>query len=58
MINQNKCNCEIMTDKGLKLCNKPAIWKHPRYLDGKFCEECKENVAYFFPNDWCLLEED
>jgi len=57
------CNMEVLievTDKGIVFedCGNPAKWQHPRWPTGIYCDECKEKLEDFFPNNWILIEED
>jgi len=33
-------------------CGRPGKWKHPQYLNGVFCDECRKLAEEFFPNNW------
>ena len=51
------CNTKDFRDHVFVVCEEPAIWEHPRYPDGAFCDKHKESVAAFFPNDWTIIKE-
>lgn len=50
------CNCSTMVKGCEILCGKPAAWRHPYYPDGRFCQEHKELVAVFRPQEWERIE--
>jgi hypothetical protein len=53
-----QCNMEKFNDFGkFEQCGEPAIWKHPRWPTGVYCEDHKRTLEQFFPNDWQKIEE-
>ncbi len=52
------CNVSKLEDEGFVECCNPAIWKHPRYPTGVFCDSCKEDVASFFHSNWTRIKEN
>jgi len=47
-----KCNIEKYK-KGF--CGQEAKWKHPRWPTGYYCDEHKETLSSFWPDDWKRL---
>ena len=57
------CNMEVLievTKEGIIFedCDQPARWKHPRWPGGIYCDDCKEKLEDFFPDNWQRIEED
>lgn len=50
------CNCSTRV-KGCEIpCGKTAVWRHPHFPDGLFCEEHKDIVGVFRPDLWERIE--
>ena len=52
------CNIEEYTDNGLAECGKTALWKHPRWPTGTYCDQHKESLEDFWPNNWTRIKEN
>jgi hypothetical protein len=54
-----KCNMEeYLIGKGLVVCDEFAEWKHPRWPTGMYCTKHKEDLEFFWPNNWKRIKED
>lgn len=51
-LHHKKCNIEKYK-KGF--CGQEAKWKHPRWPTGYYCDEHKETLSSFWPDDWKRL---
>jgi hypothetical protein len=57
----NKCNVTVVVKNDKKVCEecgKEAVWAHPRWPEGIYCEEHKEELVNFFPRGWYKVKED
>jgi hypothetical protein len=46
------CNTEQIINGTPQFCGKPAPWRHPRYPTGAFCDDCRNYLVRYFPNNW------
>lgn len=51
------CNMSKLKDQNFVECGESAIWKHPRWPTGMFCEACKEDLSAFFHTKWTRIKE-
>lgn len=55
-MSEQSATCNMESYRRRTLCGKPALWKHPRWPDGTYCQEHKEILELRFPNNWERLQ--